>query len=531
MTTANFTRIKDYVLSRKESDQPTEPLVNASQLEERLRALNKNWQFTQTEMWEAICHLQDYGYVHVLVTSGGDRRILLVPELLNNLAASIVLEARRNPEGLGALEEDRLLRGDYQIRELADLAPDERDVLIDAAVLGFLTHNVCFRETARLRSKSLLVFPELINLKKPTRQIAEDMEEGCTYRVSGAVENLYASLVVLLGYTNNFTRTDQWQNHAHYQLASGAVCGFRRVPDMDDSLEGDLELVIYFAPGAAPIDRQLFQALFENFLAQHKVTVQRIPPVHCGQCRAVLERRTQQRFLAAGRTTAHCNDCGNPIQLPMAEDLSAPASTDTEIVDDQRRSAQARSAFERAVYQLQSFVRERELPIPKCFICYAWSDDPQEDRWVEKRLAEDCEKAGVEVLLDRWHNAAIGAGIVKFTDKIVQADKIVVVGTKRLGEKYANRGDDAGSVVGAELEHVNVRMRGDEMQKASVMPVLRQGEPKSAFPPALHGRLFADLRNDEDYFVNTFDLLLSIYGLPFQDKSIRSWRELLRNDA
>ena len=39
-------------------------------------------------------------------------------ELLNNLAASIVLEARRNQKGLGSLEERRLLSGEYVFREL-----------------------------------------------------------------------------------------------------------------------------------------------------------------------------------------------------------------------------------------------------------------------------------------------------------------------------------------------------------------------------------------------------------------------------
>ena len=47
------------------------------------------------------------------------------------------------------------------------------------------------------------------------------------YTASGAVENVYASLVVLMGYTQTFTRTNQWRNHARYEVGRGQVCGFR----------------------------------------------------------------------------------------------------------------------------------------------------------------------------------------------------------------------------------------------------------------------------------------------------------------
>ena len=68
-----------------------------------------------------------------------------------------MLEARRNPKGLGALEEKRLLAGGYDFPELKDLHEDERDVLLDAAALLFLEHNVCFRETDPLRMEPYLV--------------------------------------------------------------------------------------------------------------------------------------------------------------------------------------------------------------------------------------------------------------------------------------------------------------------------------------------------------------------------------------
>ncbi|HEX7676781.1 MAG TPA: GTP-binding protein, partial [Thermoanaerobaculia bacterium] len=215
VTTTTFKRIKDYVLVLKEGKEDRQTIVTSGELRSRLEATDAGWQFTDAEMLTAVGHLENYGYVKRLRTSKGELRILLQPERLNNLASSFVLEARRNPKGLGALEEKRLLAGGYGFQELKDLNDAERDVLLDSAALLFLEHNVCFRETDPLRMEPYLVFPELINLKKPPEEKAAT-EDGVAYTVKGPTENVFASLVVLLGYTHTFTRTAQWHNNARY---------------------------------------------------------------------------------------------------------------------------------------------------------------------------------------------------------------------------------------------------------------------------------------------------------------------------
>ena len=100
-------------------------------------------------------------------------------------------------------------------------------------------------------------------------------EEGVAYTVSGATENVFASLVVLLGYTHTFTRTDQWHNHARYEVGDGLVCGFRQEAERD----GELDFVLYFGPNVGRPVRTLFQGLFESFLARRNLTVFRYEPV------------------------------------------------------------------------------------------------------------------------------------------------------------------------------------------------------------------------------------------------------------
>ena len=282
-------------------------------MRKRLEKTNKRWKFTDDEMMTAVGHLANYGYVRVLRTSKGEERILLVPELLNNLAASFVLEARRNPKGLGSLEEKRLLAGEYQFRELEKLSEEEQDVLLDSAALLFLKHNVCFRETD-LGGKSYLVFPELINLKKPILE-EEVTEDGVAYTVSGAIENVYASLVVLLGYTQTFTRTNQWRNQARYEVGDGLICGFRQ----DDEREGELSLVLYFGADVGQSVRTLFQGLFESFLARRNLSVFRYEPVLCSNGHA-LNRAVVREQLRKNITFSFCSQCGERLILQKADE-------------------------------------------------------------------------------------------------------------------------------------------------------------------------------------------------------------------
>jgi hypothetical protein len=161
----------------------------------------------------------------------------------------------------------------------------------------FLEHNVCFRETDLLGA-AYLVFPELINLKRPLDDDGQPVEDGVAYTASRAVENVYASLVVLMGYTQTFTRTNQWRNHARYEVGCGQVCGFRLEAERADELD-------FGTDTPAPV-RMLFQSLFENFLARRNLTVRRFEPVACKNGhplnRAVVREQLSLGHLPAGRT-------------------------------------------------------------------------------------------------------------------------------------------------------------------------------------------------------------------------------------
>jgi hypothetical protein len=396
-------------------------------------------------------------------------------------------------------------------------------VLLDSAALLFLEHHVCFRETDPLRMEPYLVFPELINLKKPLEE-EQATEEGVAYTVSGPTENVFASLVVLLGYTHTFTRTNQWQNNARYEVGDSLACGFRQEAERD----GELDFVLCFGPTVGPPVRTLFQGLFESFLARRNLTVLRYEPVRCNNaaCGHLLDRSVVRQRLKEGKTFAFCNDCGEKLALPrVAEPIQLTREVQAE-VDSQRRAAEQRTRFEQTVFRVRAYVADQKITPPECFISYAWGV-PEHERWVEKRLATDLQKAGVGVVLDRWDNSQIGASVARFIERIEKSDRIVMVGTPLYRRKYENKDTSTGYVVAAEVDLIANRLLGTQTQKASVLPLLLDGEKTASLPPLLQGRVYADFRNESAYFTAAFDLILSLYQLPPNHPAVADLRESL----
>jgi small GTP-binding protein len=516
VTTITFKRIKEFVLGLKEADRV---ILDSQALRRRLEESDPTWKFSDDELATAVGHLAKHGYVQILRTAAGERSILLRPDLLNQLASSIVLEARRNPKGLGAVDEVMLRGGHYAFPELDGLETREREVLLDAAVVLFVEHNLCFRES--VGSQTLLIFPELINRKRPPTEGAA-LVDDVSYTIKGAVANVYAALVVLLGYTNTFTRTEQWQAQAQYEVDAGEICGFRQVGER----EGELDLVLAYGATVSSSTRLLFQGLFERVLLGRRVSVTLYPPMDCPQCYYRQERSEVVRRTVKGHEFLFCSNCGTKIMIPPAEGASLRVEA-TDAVDKQAATAVWRTQYETALAQLGGFIRTWEHEPKRVFVSYAWGVTEHED-WVERRLARDLRHAGIDVVLDRWDNARPGANVARFVSRISECELVVVVGTPLYRRKYENKVSDTGSVVAAEVDLIDQRLLGTEDEKRSVLPVLLDGDDRISLPPLLQRRVYVDFRRPESYFASLFDLVLAIQGIRFDDEAVIDLRQFLR---
>ena len=94
-------------------------------------------------------------------------------------------------------------------------------------------------------------------------------------------------------------------------------------------------------------------------------------------------------------------------------------------------------------------------------------------------------------------------------------------------QKTKNLISAKGSVVAAEYDLAGIRLLAAEDQKRTVLPVLLAGDESESFPALLRGRNYADFRNDEDYFLTAFHLILSLYDLPPNHPAVSDLRESL----
>lgn len=471
VTTVTFKRIKDYVLALKEKPDRTGVLVSPTALREQLQASDPEWSFTDAEMMTAVGHLETHGYVAVLRSSAGEQHILLTPDLLVTLASSVVFLADKNPRELGAVSETELLRGEYPFEELAGLSQSESQILLDAATLRFLRHNICFRET--LNEETLLIFPALIKQKRPLQDDLPSTDD-ISYVVRGRVENLYASLVVLLGYTPSFTRINQWQNQAQYEMNEGELCGFRLIEDR----EGEIELVLYYGERMPTGGRVKFQELFEQFLYQRDVEVTRFPPVVCPHGHRQ-ERATVVKRVREGKRFVFCEECGSETDLPDFERPQTVGIGASPWLQREEAAARLRSAYEVNLTSIKSY--RRGWATPRCYV----SRLPAQKEWADK-LVHDLRDAGVYV--------------VELASQVRPEDFVLVLDTPAYKNAFGT------PALADDEPLVRARLGGKQL----VSLALAGRSEAHGFEGCRPG----SFRDETHYPVSLYDLVLSLYALP-----------------
>jgi small GTP-binding protein len=484
VTTVTFKRIKDYVLALKEKPDREGVLVSPQVLREQLQATDRDWHFTDTEMMTAVGHMETHGYVAVLRGSAGEQYILLAPDLLVSLAASIVLLADKNSRELGAVSETELLQGKYPFDELKGLEAREQQILLDAAILRFLQHNLCFRET--LGNETLIIFPSLIKQKRP---LQDDLPatDDISYVVRGRVKNLFASLVVLLGYTPSFTRINQWQNQAQYEMSADEICGFRLIEER----EGEIELVLYYGDQMPSQGREQFQELFEQFLYQRDVEITPFPPVVCPKGHRQ-ERATVIKRLREGKRFVFCEECGEKTGLPDFDKPKTIGIAASPWLQREEAAARLRSAYEVQLTSVKGY--RRDWAVPRCYV----SRLPEQAAWAET-LIKDLREAGVYV--------------VEQPAQVQPDDFVIVLDTPA----YQRAFNTPAFAAGAPL----VRARLGKRQLISLKP---SGQSRAH---ELSDCTFGDFCDETHYPVSLFDLVLNLYAIPFTHAGFAPLRQAL----
>lgn len=516
-TTETFRRIKEYVLELKDSATRNNLLKDPEDLYRELQEREPTFLFSNEEMMTAVGHLKNHGYVNVLTLltdSGHAQKILLNPEELVNVASAIVLKAESDINGLGILEEKKLLSDGYTFSELRDFDETERKLLLGAASELFIQKNLCFRE--RVSKETLLVFPSLIN-KKPLRAEAKDFKEGASYDIKGPVENVYPLLVVRLWYTTLFSQVDQWQNLAQFKIRKGEVCRFMQ----NTTHEGEIELVLSFAKKTSEQTKVLFQGLVEQFLSGRELKIKRYLPVICPQCDTQMARVVLKEQLDRNKEHSFCHECGEKLNLPSAEAITHLQTDEERMIAAATSNVEDRTKFETALSRMKVLHLElngKNDKQPTCYICYDRRSNKAQD-WVSQ-FNRDLKNAGIHVTLDP--RKRIPKGEKRWdAEKILSCDFVTVIGTPSLKKK--SQREEIRNGLETELELINLRVNKPLKYGPTIIPIIIKGEADTAFPSMLSNLPFIDFRNEETYFFFLLKTIWRILDLPFD---IPAWDEI-----
>lgn len=224
--------------------------------------------------------------------------------------------------------------------------------------------------------------------------------------------------------------------------------------------------------------------------------------------------------LRGGRIASVANALLNNKYAQAINTLELPKDKSYNPIHDHKRQA-----FEKIFTAFDQYAKKQPKKV-SCFISYAWGIESHE-KWVEQ-FAEDLEKAGFHVLLDRWFTRK-GYDTMNFVEKILaeDTDYIIVIGSKRFLEKYNFQSEEKNQrehVVKVEARLLNYLVSFNTLHSDRVIPLVAEGTPIDSLPPFFRTKNVADFVI-HDYFDCIYELMRDLHRIPQRDQLFKQLKE------
>jgi GTPase SAR1 family protein len=300
-----FQRIREQVDARRTAGEIVVPLrAFNDDLRTRFPAL-----FEDNAAEAVTDQLAGQGLLAKTRTKGGDEALILRVDVVEQYAASLIVLARDNPRGVPAVPEADL--GSRQ-NALPGIEPSTRldwaqeRIVLECVAELMIRHGVCFRH------QGLLVFPTLFP-EAPTEAEAEKLPHTVTlwYDFTGAIDNVYASLVAGLMVLGPFGPGRLTPGRAEFDEPAQGLCGLRRLRRPG----GLAHIELFFSPGAPQVRRDAFVAYVEAHLRENGVEVTECRAIKCPECGKEITEETVRERIADGREDVVCNRCERRTQI------------------------------------------------------------------------------------------------------------------------------------------------------------------------------------------------------------------------
>jgi small GTP-binding protein len=301
-----FKLLKEEIVKLKDEGKV---LLRISELKQHLEVRLPGEAFTLKQLMAVIGLLAGPGIVWQL--EFGDF-LLLQPGYINAYAAAVIRKVRAHMEEIGIILEENVLNGKLNYQDMQRLPFGEEQIVLRAMHQTFVNHGLCLREPTE--AGTLLVFPSYFKRKRPEQP--NHPFEMVTYQVSGALDEMYATLVVKLRHTAAFSTDEKWlwKFAADFKTQANKRMGFK----MDKKAEGKAEIVVYCEPGIPEDTKATFIRYIHDHLKAKDPNVTRTrhytcPNSKCGE--RVNDIRAIERAFETGKKKIPCQYCGKSIPL------------------------------------------------------------------------------------------------------------------------------------------------------------------------------------------------------------------------
>ena len=396
--------MRDYLLKRRDGSNV---LTRRSDLRESFHYQYPNVTFAEDDFDTVIGHAQAQGLLWRL--SFGDF-ILLRPELLNAYASAVVSAARRHPKGLGCVFERDVLDAKIEFEDLERLsdAATERS-LLHAVVELFLSREVALREG------DLLVFPSKFN--RTYTDYPDLAPREVAYRFAGPVEEIYATLVVRLFYSEAFDLVNLRKYMAEYRSPGGSLCRFV----LSDHEEGQGEMSVFFERTTSLETKVLFLKFIQQHLQRRALSdsVVRKRVYRCPDCGwEVTDRAMIRKKLKRGDNFIRCLDCDNKIVLMdlLEEKFGDPALL--RHVQEMDKEVEGKKGEQVSATTIKAKEEIGEFDV---FLCHNGQDKGQVEA-----IGKALKRRGLNPWLDKW-NLPPGRRFAEEIERVLPLTKAVAV--------------------------------------------------------------------------------------------------------
>src|SRR5262249_27184825 len=312
-----FQRVRDEI---EEHRKKGEVILLYSDLEDQLRQENPG-QFDPADVDTVVRQLALQGVlVDSRITSGQRVLVLQIGEI-ERYAGSLIIAARNNPRGVPAIEEQAVATAKMPLPGIPvdkRLHPFQERIVLECVVQLLLEHGVC------LKHEGLLIFPTLF----PTAAARDGTQLGHSvslyYDFSGAIDNIYSSLIVRLTLSERFGRVRLWGDSAEFEKTGQGICGLRKVGDR----RGIAHLDLFFGTETPNDQRDLFIVFIEDHLRKEGVSIVEGLQLTC-TCSFSFNESSLRKRIADGFNDIICPEC--EIRSPMREGVEKTRASHPEV--------------------------------------------------------------------------------------------------------------------------------------------------------------------------------------------------------